>query len=361
MPSPRLCLALSTSLLGLAILACTNDNDPLGINMDTGGDEPTGTTGTEPTDGSGGDEESGGGSENCEMPDPECTTNAACGNDELCIECVCVDVPEGCDNDGNCVEDSDCGPNETCENCVCDHPCMSSKEGCTTDADCEPDACDPKTCSCESPPSCGPIDECEDDTGCPPTETCNLDTCLCEPAMCECQAGGPLCDAGQYCDGCNCQAVPGISDPAEDCDADGTPIACTPSTDLLGTDVTCNAGTITVTAYFEQPVEPTPSTAMRRIVEFLDPLGYLVLRLWASAPGDGAGPYECSVIVPGVMMSDIGPDDVCEINPDGSFQFALSAESEALALSPISDLFARSENSDPYHYDDGDPIPNPCQ
>ena len=82
-------------------------------------------------------------------------------------------------------------------------------------------------------------------------------------------------------------------------------------------------------------------------------------RLWASAPGDG-GPYECSVIVPGVMMTDIGPDDVCEINPDGSFQFALSADSEMLATGSISDLFARSESSDPYHYDDGDPIPNPC-
>ena len=349
----------------MGVLACSDDNsnDPLGINEDeTGGDDApattTGADGTEPTSADGETED---GSEGCGMPDPECTTNAACGNDEICVECMCVEAPPECDDvvNGDCTEDAHCGPNETCTDCECTHPCTNGKEDeCTSDSQCESGACDPKSCTCEMPPSCSTVDECDADDDCMGLQTCNLSTCQCE-GMCECQAGGPLCGDGQYCDGCSCQPVPGTSDPAGDCDADGTPIECTPSTDLLGTDVTCDAGMITVTAYFEEPVGPAPATPMRRIVEFLDPLGYLTLRLWASAPGDG-GAYECSVIVPGVMMTDIGPDDVCEINPDGSFQFALSADSEMLATGSIMDLFARSESSDPYHYDDGDPIPNPC-
>ncbi len=359
MPNTRLYIALSTSVLGLGLLACTNDNDPLGVNQDTGGEDSPQQDDGMPDDG---DDESGPdeGGEGCDSPDPACTTNAACGNQEICVQCECVPAPEGCDPiNGECIEDSDCGPNETCGDCVCLHACQMQKMAqCSSDSACDSGVCDPESCTCEVTPTCDDTNMCQSDTDCPGA-TCDLSSCLCTEARCECGPDVGTCAEGESCDGCLCQAVPGTVDPTGDCDADGTPVECTETTDLVGTDVACDAGTITTTAYFEFPVEPAPVTSMRRIVEYLDATGYLVLRLFASAPG-GGGPYECSVIVPGVMMTDLGPGDVCEINPDGSFAFALSPQSAMLAVSPIATLFARSESGEPYHYDDGDPIDNPC-
>jgi len=359
MPSRRASIALSTSLLGLGILACNdkNPNDPLGL-MEAGDEDPTGSdmdAGDDDDDDD--DDDADGGTAGC-GPDPECTTDAPCGNDEVCSQCVCV---HKCSGVGDCFDDDDCGPNERCESCMCAHPCADSLEGCTNDDDCESGSCNPMGCMCETlPEACGPSNECDADEDCGTNEVCNIGSCMCEPGECECQYGGPLCGDGEYCDGCNCQDAPGLEDPADDCEADGTPVECADGIDLVSTEVSCGAGAISVTAYFEQPVAPTPSTSQRRIVEFLDPLGYLTLRMYAVAPGDGVGTYDCSVITPGVMMNELGPDDVCEINEDGSFQFVLSPESAMLATGTISELFARSESSGPLHYDDGDPIPNPC-
>ncbi|MEM6989624.1 MAG: hypothetical protein AAF721_03980 [Myxococcota bacterium] len=357
MPTLRAQLALSTSLLGLAAFACTNDNDPLGINQDSTGDDGSGDG--EATGDDDGADETGPGDGNC-GPDPECTTSAACGNGELCSECMCVPIPSECGDSNECLEDSDCGPSEFCFDCACVHPCtMVDGASCLADDVCDSGVCDPRSCMCAEPGACTAADACQTDDDCTGSATCDLESCTCSED-CECGVEAETCREGTVCDGCNCNPLNGTLDPADDCDADGTPAECAPSLDLLATDVACDNGTITAVAQFDAPVEPTPATPARRILECLGDDGFLKLRMYASAPGDGA-PYECSLIIPGVMMADLGAADVCEIAADGSFSFALSPESAMMALDPITSVFARSEASDPYYYDDGEPIPVVCE
>jgi hypothetical protein len=66
------------------------------------------------------------------------------------------------------------------------------------------------------------------------------------------------------------------------------------------------------------------------------------------------------IVVPGVMGADLGPGDVCGIAADGAtFDFALSAQSAALALDPIASVMARSE-IEPFIFDLSDPFPIAC-
>ncbi|MEM6992844.1 MAG: hypothetical protein AAF721_20180, partial [Myxococcota bacterium] len=116
-----------------------------------------GSDGADSTDGSGG-------AMGCDAPNPECTTGNACGNDEICVDCMCVPTPDECPDpiDANCVTSDDCPSGETCDACQC------TADGCG----------DPK------------IDECMTSLDCPRGEECgimNTEGCVC---LFACECGG---------------------------------------------------------------------------------------------------------------------------------------------------------------------------
>jgi len=354
MISSRTLVALSTSMLGFAMWACSGEldrpteDDPAETGDDAEPSDDPALTGCAGQD------------------DPECTTNAGCRIDQVCSECACVAIPSGCSADAPCVTDADCPTNEYCDDsCVCrvgQTDCSSHPDAeCANNSDCGEAVCNLEDCQCGRPPApCTSEDECTSDSECEDA-ACDTTSCTCGPT-CECGFDGPYCNGDAYCDGCNCQTPSGEPDPADDCYDDFGAVTCEPGMDIRATEVGCEGGIITARVLFDiMPIDPQPPESNRRILELLDGDGYGVMRMFASTASPAPGEYECMIVVPGDPMTpEFAATDVCAISEDGVFfEFALSPETAALALGPIVSVMSRSEIS-PFIVDESEPIAVPC-
>ena len=102
-------------------------------------------------------------------PDPECTTAAGCGQDEICAGCECVPTPDGCNPElANCVDDEDCSEGLQCVLCTC-------REGEATDTMSAPTTGIEETTGLEQttgdPPETTGLDSSSGGTGDPPSGT----------------------------------------------------------------------------------------------------------------------------------------------------------------------------------------------
>jgi len=347
----RTMATIAAGLFGLTYTAaCVSDDDAM---------EPT----ANPTGGPVGPPE-------CpDNPDPACTTDAACGNNEACSACECVPLPDDCADPVNpeCVADAECPQPGSCQACLCVLACSDTPGAeCVTDDDCfDVGTCsEADGCVCIGEPVCGgPDAECTNDAECG-DGTCDLDTCFCD-IPCECgKRGEGTCEAGEVCDGCDCVSAPGEADPRNDCADDFAAVECDPSIDIVGTAISCAGGEVTVAVtYAETPIEAMPEILTERGVTFWDDADQAALGFFARAtttPTPSA--YICDINIPGVMLSPLGPADTCSISRDGNrFDFVLSAESAMLALNPIATVSASTSNSNPsYHFDDTDHYPVVC-
>ncbi|MEM6989112.1 MAG: hypothetical protein AAF721_01400, partial [Myxococcota bacterium] len=279
MSTLRIVATAAAGLLGVAYASgCTPET-------------PSEQDGTNDTDGADGTADDGpvGPPECPDNPDPECTTDAACGNNEVCSGCACVELPSDCMNPEapQCVTDAECTSPGTCVACVCLFACADMPDAeCTTDNDCfgggtcsEADGC---VCTGGTPCS-DPDDECATDADCG-GGPCNPETCSCE-IPCEC---GPTveatCETGEVCDGCDCMPAPGEADPTDDCADDFAAVECDPSIDIVATEISCTDGEITVAVtYAETPIEAMPEILTQRGLTFWDDADEAALGFFARA------------------------------------------------------------------------------
>ena len=343
-------LCLSSALcLFVASSGCGEDLRPSSMETDDGanGSADSTSTGEDVVDGSGDSTDGTAGTSGgmgCDAPNPECTTGNACGNGEICVDCQCVPTPDECPDPAtaNCISDADCPSGESCG-----PTCLCSNEECA----------DPKANQCTSSNDCPRGQQCAFMGG---------EGCDCYPP-CECgDDEDPPCDRGMTCDGCSCVALPGETDPEDDCTDDFGDVTCNPSIDIVGTTVEClDGGDISVSVFYaETPVEPLPATNTVRTITFQDEAGDGSIGLFAVATtGPEPSPYECDLVIPGVMVVPLGPGDSCGISPDGNtFEFVMSADSildQALGAVSTVDAFASSQEP-MFHSDRHEAVPVDC-
>ncbi|MEM7435365.1 MAG: hypothetical protein AAF436_09465 [Myxococcota bacterium] len=161
------------------------------------------------------------------VPDLECRFDADCGPDEICVDTVCVpdvecrfnldcEAGEVCVN-ATCVPDAECSVAEDCEAgeiCV-NSFCIPDVE-CDTDADCDfgevcvRNACVPDV-ECNFDQDCNPGEICVNNT-CAPDVECNVDQDCGESNECRtatCNGTG-LCEVALASDGTPCDGGDGV-------------------------------------------------------------------------------------------------------------------------------------------------------
>lgn len=220
MDSARTPRHLLASLGLVAIMAACNLGSP--EPETTADSETTGPASTDPTT-----------PEACPgVTDPECTTDAPCGNDEECILCECRPTGTSCEDvpGAQCSGPDDCGDLAICVDCVCQTQCNPDSE-CFADADCgEAESCHnlfASGCGCVAD-GCTAASACQIDSQCATDETCVDCECV---AGCAC-AGDEDCVAPQTCDGCACV------DPAMGCATGDAVAPNSPDVTVSGTTIT---------------------------------------------------------------------------------------------------------------------------
>jgi len=167
----------------------------------------------------------------CEpIPQPECFTDADCGEGFYCQALYKCDPSTNCDAAGNCGDEKCLGSGGVC---------VPQTVGCTSDADCPADMiCEYFPCDCGTYGSAG---EAPSDCYCEPSGQCvPRQTSPCDAVKC---AAGTHCEERTECyDGCTSPDGSNLCDPATGVAPCNTWAECVPDQKGCGSDAECPAG-----------------------------------------------------------------------------------------------------------------------